>query len=183
MSVQYLLDGYNIIHQLPVLARKDFDEARAAFVRLIEIHRPQGSVKNSINLIFDGKPGLAPPVSSAVKIIFTQEESADDRIKRMVDESSNPRRIIVVTDDRAIQYSVRSAGAKVMGVQEFGGKLTAKDTKVKSSTTRSAKKPDAVPKVDISAAARAKINQELERIWIKKDKIQDTRNKTQKDGN
>ena len=54
MSLHYLLDGYNIIHQAPALMQGSLEERRARLVRWLNIERPQGSARNRVTVIFDG---------------------------------------------------------------------------------------------------------------------------------
>jgi len=159
MSLHYLLDGYNIIHQMPTLIQLELDQQRLSLVRHIEQYNPQGSSRNSITIYFDGRPGRAQPiVSTSVKIIFTQDRSADDRIKQAVKSSANSRRLVVVTDDRDIQYSICAHGARVVTVAEFLGRLTRKNAGT------AAEGP--VKKIDPSA--QEEINDELKSLWLKK---------------
>jgi len=45
--------------------------------------------------------------------------SADAAIERLVNESSHPRHITVVSNDRAVQRSARRRNARVLGADEF----------------------------------------------------------------
>jgi predicted RNA-binding protein with PIN domain len=45
--------------------------------------------------------------------------SADAAIERLVNESSHPRRITVVSNDREVQKSARRRGAKVLRADDF----------------------------------------------------------------
>ena len=120
MSLHYILDGYNIIHQMPALVSKNLEQQRNGFIHGLESCRPQGSSNNKITVVFDGKAGIIGRMESAiVKIIFSKDETADEKIKRLVEESRNAKNIIVVTNDRSIQYSVRANGAGILSVKEF----------------------------------------------------------------
>ena len=61
MSLIYLIDGYNVIHRIPALVDKDLETSRDHLIRLIEIHRPQGSLQNSVTVIFDSSSGAEAP--------------------------------------------------------------------------------------------------------------------------
>lgn len=83
----------------------------------------------------------------------------------MVEDSNNKINIIVVTDDRSIQYAVRAMGAKAMAVKEFLGKMDGP----KSSSSQSGRSGSGVsPQKKISEGAQAKINKELADIWLNK---------------
>ena len=123
MSVHYVLDGYNIIQQTPSLAVESLRTGRESLIQFIEIHKPQGSLKNPVTIVFDGQAGIGTPREvSAVKVVFACGESADEKIKRMVGMAGNKKNMVVVTDDREIRYHVRALGAKVLWVGEFLGR-------------------------------------------------------------
>ena len=167
MSLHYLLDGYNIIHQMPRSSPQKLEEERGALIRFIEVYRPQGSFRNAVTIVFDGKPGMFPmPSSSSVKTIFTAGESADEKIKRIVAESRNQKNWVVVTDDRDIQYAVRAMGAEVCPVQDFLGRIPGK------KKVRKGLNPKAVEEnKDISKTLEFKITSEFEKIWLKRPPV------------
>jgi predicted RNA-binding protein with PIN domain len=156
MSLHYILDGYNIIHQISGFSSGSLEEQRQKLIRYIEKVSPQGSDKNMVTIVFDGRADIFGNfVQSAVKVFFSQNESADDKIKRLVLDSEQKSSTIVVTNDRDIQYSVRSEGAKAISVEEFFGpskKFSTGDTKDNKA---------------ISKSVEFKINAELEKIWLK----------------
>ncbi|MBP9854428.1 MAG: NYN domain-containing protein [Candidatus Omnitrophica bacterium] len=158
MSLHYLLDGYNILHQNPKLTHLDIDQQRLVFVRDIENFRPQGSTNNKVTLVFDGRRGRSAPIeSTVVNIIHTLDETADDWIKRNVQQSANSKNFIVVTDDRDIQYSVRAAGAKLCSVKEFLARFSGSAPRNSSSFSK-----------EIGQSTVEKINEELKSLWLKK---------------
>ena len=157
MSLQYLLDGYNIIHQIPNLSLEKLEVQRETLLKLISVYAPQGSFKNKVTVVFDGQAGISyPAATTSTHVIFSRDESADDVIKRCVDESQNSKNMIVVTDDRSVQYAVRALGAKVMSVKDFLSKIKT----VKSKATKETKY--------ISKSVEWGITAELERLWLKK---------------
>ena len=159
MALHYILDGYNVIKRTEPLADQNIDDGRTTLIRLIESFRPQGSLNNQVTVVFDGRPGRSlPPESPEVRVIFTYDESADDKIKRMVQDSSARRTMIVVTDDREIRFFVKSLGAQVLGSAEFLERL---------------KPPRGVVRLKddyekISGEQEKMINQELSGIWLRK---------------
>ncbi len=83
MSLHYLLDGYNIIHQMPLSVQKKLEDERQQLIQWIESCQPQGSSRNAVTIVFDGKTdvwGGAGAGSSSVQVIFSQGQSADERI-------------------------------------------------------------------------------------------------------
>lgn len=131
-------------------------------VREIEQNRPQGGGRNRVTLVFDGRPGPAAPIqSSAVQVIFSMDRSADDRIREMVKNAANARQVVVVTDDRALQYAVRAGGARVWSVAEFLARL------------RGGKAPSPSKGKTLTQRQIEQINRELEERWLKPESDSD----------
>jgi predicted RNA-binding protein with PIN domain len=151
------------------------EDQRNALVKFIEVYRPQGSIENRVTIVFDGKEDVySPEVVSSVKVIFARGHSADDEIRKIVEEAVNKRNIVVVSNDRAIQYSVRAYGAKVLSVQDFCAK--AKHSVEKSHTNHAqsmkSSKTNESSKY-ISQIKELEITTEFENIWLKKSKKAD----------
>jgi predicted RNA-binding protein with PIN domain len=108
-------------------------------------------------VVYDGRQGIlsTPGAPSSVGTIFTQGESADDRIKRMLEKAENPRNIVVVTNDREIQRFARQKNAQVKSVEEFLVKCAPPKPK--------GKEDDKI----IGPFKTAEINEEMKKIWLK----------------
>lgn len=164
MSLHFVIDGYNLIKQTPALNKDNLEDSRVALIKFLNIHRPQGSGNNPVTIVFDGAQGNFYYGASApsMEIIFSGRQSADDKIRRLVEESAHPKTIVVVTNDREIQLSVRQFRAQVRTVDEFLKKFNAAQ-KLKQKTD---KKNSADEKM-LSYSSEEKINEELKRIWLK----------------
>jgi len=133
-------------------------------VRFLETRRLQGSFKNKVTVVFDGKAGIIGRAgSSLIKIIFSKDETADEKIKRMVEEAKNKKNMIVVTNDRAVQYAARASGAKVSNVSDF---LKQTFSEKKGVSKKQLEKIEPVKK--ISRKVESEITSEMEKIWLKK---------------
>ena len=165
MSLHYLLDGYNIIHQIPALTLSKLEDQRRGLIRLIEHFQPQGSWRNKVTIVFDGRSEIyGRDDAKSVRVIFSREESADDKIKGMVQESDQRKNIVVVTNDREIKYAVGALGAQVWSVEDFLGKIKSSPSyRTPSSRTQT-------PVKNISKTVEFEINAELKEIWLKKNK-------------
>ncbi len=159
MSLQYIIDGYNVIthsrftQQLPVRP----GDSRVALLESIRTNRLSGSPNNRVTVIFDGYPDTAAlKGANDIRVIFTQEESADERIKKIVEGSAVPKATVVVSDDKEIKFIVRACGARCMGVEEFLGQGRKAEGK-----TREAQSPE------LTYSQMEKINKELRKIWLK----------------
>ncbi|MBL0059639.1 MAG: NYN domain-containing protein [Elusimicrobia bacterium] len=148
----FVIDGYNVICQSEVLASGALRDRREKLLRFIEDRRPQGSASHRVTVVFDGRADVSSPGwPGTTRVIFSPGKDADQVIKDLVDELSNPAEAVVVTDDRAIQRWVRGVGARVLAVKDF---LSAG---AGPSKPRSAGRLD--PK-DVDA-----INEELWNLW------------------
>lgn len=162
MSLQYIIDGYNAIYKITSLKDRHLQDAREGLVRLIIDNSLCGSPKNKVLVVFDGKDQIfyAPdsniPKGFDIKIIFTHDETADDKIKRLVDESSNPKQIVVVTDDRDILYYCRAAGARIISVKEW----SLSDKMLKARYRKSS------CKLHTCVKSADTITNELKKIWL-----------------
>ncbi|MBF0489731.1 MAG: NYN domain-containing protein [Candidatus Omnitrophica bacterium] len=164
MSLHFLLDGYNIIKQTSSLNQGTLQSQRQALVNWIHHSAPQGSIQNGVTIVFDGKEEFfGSHESSSVRVIFTAGESADDLIKRIVEQYPAKKSLVVVSNDKDIKLYVRALGAAVLSVKEF--MRTALEKKHQSSQWGS---KEATSKY-ISLTDQARINKEFERIWIKKN--------------
>jgi len=139
-----------------VLKLAKLEDQRWGLIRFIEEHRLQGSANNSLTVVFDGNLDIfGGMISSSAKIVFSKGESADDKIKRIVAQTKNTKNVVVVSDDRSIQYAVRALGAKVSSVRAFLDQVK-KPVGNNSST----------PEKGISRGDQHKINSEVEAIWL-----------------
>ncbi len=142
-------------------------EQREFLISWIERQRPQGSLRNTVTVVFDGQSGMwgGSLSNQQMKVMFSSDgQTADDLIKRLVEEADHKKNIIVVTDDRAIQYAVRASGAKVLAVKEF----FAKTTSLKSQSRQKSSSIDQSKPKNISKTVESEINSELTKIWLNK---------------
>ena len=168
MSLHFLIDGYNAIKQVKSLNRiRSLNEARVALIKSIQAKRLLKSKNNQITVVFDGKrdlslTGQADKIrgDSPLNIIFSKGESADEVIKRMVQDSSRPRQIIVVSDDKGIVYLTNSLGAKAVSPAEF----LREEQKPRPEKQYTKTRPEPL-KIELSYQQQEEINRELRRIW------------------
>jgi uncharacterized protein len=120
----YLIDGHNLIGQMPGLSLADPDDEQKLVVLLrafLMRTRKKGTV------IFDnGQPGGASHWSNSVlTVVFSRPSgSADDLIRRRLSSAKNPRELIVVSSDQAVTQAAQAARARVQGAAEFARQMT-----------------------------------------------------------
>ena len=91
-----------------------------------------------------------------IDVVFSREETADAKIKRMVEASKIPGNIAVVSDDREVQFFIKSAGARAIGVEEF----------INPPKKTQPKNEDLI-KPELNYSQISRINQELKALWLK----------------
>lgn len=166
MSRHFLLDGYNILRQMPGTDELSLEDGRAKLIRFVRDRQPQGSPRNAITIVFDGQEGVCSfDFLGQSGVIFSKGETADDLIKRMVEESSAPRDIVLVTDDRDLLYFCRTQGAEIWSVARFlahGEKAAQKAGTGIAPRGTSGNDGKTIPKV-----FEDRVNRELKDVWLK----------------
>lgn len=88
-------------------------------------------------------------------VIFSRGESADERIKKLLELITNPKNVVVVSDDKEIKFYALACRAKAQSVEDF---LSLQD--------KLPRKGAQMPAAEISCTQMHKINEELRKIWL-----------------
>jgi predicted RNA-binding protein with PIN domain len=124
LTMAFVVDGNNVMGQTPGWHR---DKPRAKRMLLEKLATFARLKKARITVVFDGGPDSVNPDGSAfhgVKIFYAKPGSdADNRIVSLVESSTDPRGLTVVTSDRNLGSRVRSVGCSVMRSGEFRREL------------------------------------------------------------
>jgi len=158
MSLQFIIDAYNLINH-PLYNREEYSLCpAAALAAFIREKRLTGSLKNKVTLVFDGFPPAQAPSQQEgyIGIIFSRKISADEKIKMLVESSSGRKAIVVVSDDRQIRFASKALGTKVIGIEEF--------IRGKEKEGASPKEP---VKPELTYTQVQRINEELREKWLK----------------
>jgi len=135
-----LIDCYNLLHadMPPQLAGLD---ERGLNVAL----HGSGLARAGVTVVCDGSPkphSPTPDETGEVRFIYSGPgRSADSVIIERIRQSTAPRRLTVVTDDREIIVAARRRRTRVMGVTAFVKKLDARLRSRPSSPARGSDKP------------------------------------------
>jgi predicted RNA-binding protein with PIN domain len=122
-----VVDGYNLIHAMPELARlveSDLERARDALVARLAVYRSTRKVR--VTVVFDGLAAAGPQTRppGGVEVVFSRApQNADAKIKSMLTLEKSPRSWTVVTSDNSIVRFARDFGAKTIPSAEFAEKL------------------------------------------------------------
>lgn len=129
MIQKYIIDGNNLIGKIGKLwslQKKDKQLSRIKLAKMLDQFFNGKNVKVSLHL--DGFAADAIPSSSS-KIHYSDNKTADSKIKREIDSSPNPKVIAVVSSDHSIQNYARVNSCTVIKSEEFSKQLSAKKTK------------------------------------------------------
>ncbi|HEX8143057.1 MAG TPA: NYN domain-containing protein [Pyrinomonadaceae bacterium] len=114
------MDGNNVMAQRVGWHR---DRAGARRALLDDLARFAAVKRARVSVVFDGAPEqhFADGASyRGVRVFYAARGSnADERIKAMVEEERERRKLLVVTSDRALADYVRRCGARVLRSGEF----------------------------------------------------------------
>ena len=146
--VTTILDGYNVIHAVPELARqmdRSLQSAREALVRFCQEARGRRGETGQFYVVFDGRDAHALGASEQrhgrVTVCFAQKpEEADARILRVIEALRGRGQCVVGSNDNEVANNARAFGARIISVQEFC-------TKAHSPNTRYPKVPTPAGKV------------------------------------
>ena len=148
----YIIDGWNLVNSIEDIKSSHYPQEALALY--ISKNRLVGSKNNRVTVVFDGHFDLESQMRNFhFKIIFSQDKSADDVIKRMVSDYNNKKQIVVITNDREIINYTRSQGANYLRIAEFIAKKK-KTKKADSDKTKS-----------IDFAIQREITEELKKKW------------------
>jgi predicted RNA-binding protein with PIN domain len=154
MALHLIVDGYNVTETHKELFPGSARSAREILIESVRAVRPQGSARNRITIVFDGKPGVTSPAEKSIDVRFTRGKEADWMIYEMVRKSKNPKQVRVITDDKDLGRKVSVEGAGVMTTVQFIKKLFPR-TRARGPAKR---------------ADTEKLTQELEKIWLKQSR-------------
>lgn len=131
MIKKYIIDGNNLIGRMSdlwSLQQKDKQLARVKLVKIIDQYF--GGKKFIISLHFDGFP--ADKIHSSIsKITYSQNITADSKIREEIDSEKNSRSVAIISSDHSVQNYAKVNSCRIIKSEEFAGLLNV-ENKVKS---------------------------------------------------
>ena len=127
MRRKFLIDGYNLLHQLPELRRQmEYDLQTAREGLLISLSAFSLSKSVEVSVVFDGIGESIPSPGRwrGLAIHFSKPPlKADPVIKKMISERKKNEDLVVITSDREIDAYARLCGVKVESSQTFAAAM------------------------------------------------------------
>lgn len=153
-----------MIHLMPTLAERTLEDARTGLINFLDAQRPQGSTRNPVTVVFDGRDDIFwPEPPGEIRVLFSRGESADELIKRLIEDASAPRTFVLVSNDRQLQQHARQHEAGIMPVEDFIARGASCRRAAVARKSASAGEEGKV----ISEVFRARVNREFEGLWLK----------------
>jgi len=124
---KYLVDGYNLLHQLPELRRQlEYNLETAREGLLIRLSAFSLSKSVEVSVVFDGIGESIPSPGRwrGLAVHFSRPPlKADPVIKKMISERKKNEDLVVITSDREIDMYARLCGVKVESSQTFAAAM------------------------------------------------------------
>lgn len=121
---KYIIDGNNLIGKirtLSALQAKDKQASREKLAFIVE--RYFAGKKVEVNLHFDGFANQKISTSK-IKLFFSNELSADEKIKKQIGSVKNNRNTMVVSSDNNIKDFAKICGCTIVLSEDFGKEIT-----------------------------------------------------------
>lgn len=118
----YLVDAFNVMHQIPDLKRmlnSSKDMACESLLVKIDSLKRGGRLRNRFYVVYDGFFESSMATDPNLKIIQSKGKTADEIIKRHIDKSPNKRNITVVSSDTEVHNYARLNGCEAIESTQF----------------------------------------------------------------
>ena len=102
------------------LQKKDKQASREKLVYMLD--RYFSNKKANVSLHLDGHPN-SKINSSKMKIIYSENKTADDKIKKQISQSNSPRNLIVVTSDSNLAQFAKVCSCIVNSSDNFAAEI------------------------------------------------------------
>ncbi len=121
---KYIIDGNNLIGKIKPLSdvqKKDKQASREKLAHLVDRYFANKKVEVILN--FDGFANQKINVSK-VKLVYSDNISADQKIKKQVEEEQSKRNIVVISSDNNVREFAKICGCEVILCEAFGKEIT-----------------------------------------------------------
>jgi uncharacterized protein len=121
--LHYIIDGNNLIGKIKRIKRiQDKDKVASREQLLFTLENYFYNKKAKVTLHFDGFKNLPLKVSK-IKVIYSDNKTADEKIKNQIEISNIRKNLIVVTSDNNLKEFAKVCGCKVITSEEFNKAL------------------------------------------------------------
>ncbi len=120
MQRKYIIDGNNLIGKIPELKglNKQILREKLAFI----LERYFYDKKTNVSLHFDGFAN-AQIQARRLKITYSENRIADDKIRDEISYSNNPKLITLISSDNALRDFAKKNSCTIMSSEEFNREM------------------------------------------------------------
>jgi predicted RNA-binding protein with PIN domain len=143
----YIIDGNNLIGKVKSLfqlQKKDGQSSREKLAFMIDKFFYSKNAK--VSICFDGFMQIAINTSKS-RIFYSDKRSADEVIKNMIEQSRNPKLIVLVSSDRNLLQFAKLCHCDVITSEEFYKEISSKNAIDEESEKRSSISNDEIKKL------------------------------------
>jgi predicted RNA-binding protein with PIN domain len=116
---EIIIDGNNLIGKnrvLSIIQKKDKTAAREKLAFLLDRYYSNKALKAYLH--FDGYKNISIKIEN-IRIIYSNEKTADERIKAQIEQAKNRKNITVVTSDRNLQQFAKACSCGIISSENF----------------------------------------------------------------
>lgn len=113
-----IIDGNNLIHKVEKFKRQFLKDKEAAQIAMIEAVKAHLRKNEKAIFVFDGFGNLKKP-----DIIFSNEITADEVIRKTIEKFKNPKLLKVVSSDHNIIDFAKVCGCVILKSEDFWKEL------------------------------------------------------------
>jgi predicted RNA-binding protein with PIN domain len=128
MKRKYIIDGNNLIGKIPKLwdkQKKDKQSSREGLVFVLERYFHHKKV--GVSLHFDGHQSSVI-IGKGIKITYSENTNADNKIKDEISFSDNPKLITVVSSDQNVLDFARVNSCTILKSEDFASEMNKIDS-------------------------------------------------------
>jgi predicted RNA-binding protein with PIN domain len=119
----YLIDGNNLIGKISSLMNLQKKDKQASREKLSYIlDRYFQSKKSKTNLFYDGFENGKINAAN-LKIIYSDNQTADDKIKSFISDSKSQRNIVLITSDSNLAQFARKCSCTIISSDSFAADI------------------------------------------------------------
>ncbi|MFZ4590305.1 MAG: NYN domain-containing protein [Ignavibacteria bacterium] len=109
-----IIDGNNVLHKMPNMKRLFKENPESAQLSLYESVKGKMSRNDKLVLVFDGFSNI-----KSANIIFSGVKTADDIIRKYIEDNYGKKSMAVVSSDNEIVRIAQACGCEILKSEDF----------------------------------------------------------------
>jgi predicted RNA-binding protein with PIN domain len=168
-----IVDGYNVIHRVPRFKahmERSLEGGREALLRYCTEWKARRRDVDRFYVVFDGDSSVIGGERAAsapgVRALYSKTgETADLRIRRMLEQADRREHFTVVSDDNEVRDSARVHHMTTMSSLEFARVVNKRTDEQSNGRTTKGKTRQSAPPDDLAPGQAKAITDDLRSVW------------------